>query len=480
MKNVNSIEEEKFRRNSAALYNALAEGLSHAQSQHKAWRNEARKTHGLEDDDKVGDSKVRRGSKTSSSRSLAKLPLVRVADYLGPLLDNQKFAHHKKHFGDHDIRDLSKVGFLRELVREWLATVDGDKRIAGKLASFYGDKEKCAAIAELLALSKIYPNRADIFPTHREVPVREKFMQLVLMKPPSSLHRVRKEVMLGRKSQLMIAIDMFLEFLEIDYNSSPSSQSDRQTAKKKAYLHTYLHEIWKLVDIDIDGFFSEAESFEVTRIILSRPSFGRLITSVWVQKRVSLWVSIQRAILIRVIPSVVRSFVQDVFGMASSSKYMLLKLDTDGDQLISKQEFCNHFTHAFWDVIVIPLVNAVAQNFENALRSIKTPRIQTPIAKTIQTATVTTLPHRSGSAKTNRNCTVVDVSTWCHDMIDSEDKKTAIVKKPLHVNDVEDDIQVLDGDEYFEPVVRPQGNQSPEKCAAFPRQSKSCDVCSIM
>lgn len=217
-------------------------------------------------------------------------------------------------------------------------------------------------------------------------------------------------------------------------------------------------------------FFSEAESFEVIRLVLSRPPLGRLLTSVWVRKRVSLWVPLQRALLTRVIPSVVRSFVHDLFGMASSSKALWLKLDADGNHLVSKQEFCDLFPSAFWDMIVIPLVNVLAQDFENVSRRIKFPGSQILTSNAIQTAKLNTV-QRSASAKANRNCTVVDVSSWCppdsafRDTIDSEDHRSAIVGKPHRVDDVEDAIEIL---EYYEPIVESQ------------KSSKSCELCSVM
>lgn len=475
----------------AACYGQVAEGLIHAVSQHRSWKFQARDEHGLE---LYGEGR--------HGMTIGKLPLARVAEYLAPLLDCQQLA-------DEEMHDPEKLGLLRELVSKWLSTVDGDSRIAGKLKPLYIDKEKCMAIAEFLILTKIYPTRAQIFPTNTEVLAQETVLHMIMiMKSTTSLHRLRKEVMLGRKFQLMAALDMLLELLEIELNNHSSQWSVRTKS-------AYMHRIWNLVDIDQDGFFSHDESCEFVRLILSRPSFGRMLTSVCVKKQASHWATLRRATFICITPSVVLSFVQDPYHFTFQSKSLWLKLDKDGNSRVSKEEFCDLFTEAFLEAIVIPLASMVTQQVKVAWR--KSNAVQTAMvaaAPTSQTQNgpdvsgsadaqwdrtsaapvlqTQNIPEVAGSTKAKRDCTFegADVFSMCLDSddtkchskrllddskdgkfrvklssIDSAGHRTAIAKESNHLT-------VLEHPARFDPVLDSERPAKPP-CENF---SQKCSV----
>eukprot|EP00746_Dinoflagellata_sp_MGD_P006909 gnl/MRDRNA2_/MRDRNA2_113617_c0_seq1.p1 gnl/MRDRNA2_/MRDRNA2_113617_c0~~gnl/MRDRNA2_/MRDRNA2_113617_c0_seq1.p1 ORF type:complete len:492 (+),score=82.08 gnl/MRDRNA2_/MRDRNA2_113617_c0_seq1:119-1594(+) len=487
-------EEAMHNRALTACYGQVSEGLIHAVSQHRSWKFQARDAHGLElhDEDRHG-------------MSLGKLPLTRVADYLAPLLDCDQLE-------DEEIHDPKNLGLLRGLVSKWLSAVDSDRRIAGKLKPLHEDKEKCMAIAELLILSKIYPTRAEIFPTNIELTTQEKILQVFMMKSTSSLHCLRKEVMLGRKIELMTAMDMLLELLEIEHDNHSSQWSGKT---KSAYMHL----IWNLVDIDQDGFFSHDESCELVRLLLSRPSFGRMLTSVCVKKQASRWATLRRATFIGITPSVVLSFVQDLHRFTSHSKSLWWKLDKDGNSRVSKEEFCDLFTEAFWDAIVIPLASMVTQKVEAAGR--KSDPVQTTMVTAVPAAPISqtqnipdvpgsasvkpdgksaapisetqNIPDVAGSTTVKRDCTCKGANLFS-DCLDSDDTKRHS-KRLLHDStggkfrtelsslDAADHrpaiekeshlVTVLEHPARFEPIIH---SEMPAK----PPRENFCQKCSVM
>eukprot|EP00746_Dinoflagellata_sp_MGD_P167140 gnl/MRDRNA2_/MRDRNA2_97524_c0_seq1.p1 gnl/MRDRNA2_/MRDRNA2_97524_c0~~gnl/MRDRNA2_/MRDRNA2_97524_c0_seq1.p1 ORF type:complete len:443 (+),score=91.39 gnl/MRDRNA2_/MRDRNA2_97524_c0_seq1:94-1422(+) len=370
-------------------YNVLAEGLVHAVLKHREWKFQARQEFGLtiHHDGQHG-------------MSLAKLPVVCVADYLAPILDLQMFE-------DSEFHHPYLLGPLTELVRSWLSTVDRDPRIHGGMRLFYEDKRLCMAVAELLILSKIYPARAELLPTHNDMSVRDRILEVILLKGMSSLHHVRKEVMLGRKQELMVVIDKFLDVLE-GHLKKQSEQPDTMPA-------ALMHLIWQLADLDNNGFFSEDESCELLRFILSRPAFGRLLASVWLQNQKSLWDAIRRVTLTLIIPSVVLCFVKDFRHFLPASKSLWQKLDTDGNHRITKDEFCNGFADAFMEKVITPIINLVAEKLEDALKTSQTKENFVQDRKAVPTKTVQdasmktcekTVVQTAMPAKARRSCTV--------------------------------------------------------------------------
>lgn len=274
------------------------------------------------------------------------MPLVNVAVCLRDLFD----LGNENALGN-DLGDPRKIDVLKSMVVAWLSNVENDKRIEGALRPLYLNDKKVTVLSELLGLFHNYPSRTEIVSNEEESSKDEG-------------RSLRQSIVTQRNSVLTV-MDMFLEFLEIDL-------SNRCSVKVSADLKTaYPRCIWQLVDLDGDGLFSEDESQELCRVILSRTSLGRLVVAfmcvnsnqtesdnIPTPPHDSPMVQMERASLISLIPSVVRSFVKECRGSTAANLWSGMDKDQDGE--VTAEEFKELFLGAFWNAIVVPLTHRLA------------------------------------------------------------------------------------------------------------------------
>eukprot|EP00746_Dinoflagellata_sp_MGD_P031521 gnl/MRDRNA2_/MRDRNA2_174926_c0_seq1.p1 gnl/MRDRNA2_/MRDRNA2_174926_c0~~gnl/MRDRNA2_/MRDRNA2_174926_c0_seq1.p1 ORF type:complete len:496 (+),score=107.62 gnl/MRDRNA2_/MRDRNA2_174926_c0_seq1:16-1503(+) len=345
------------------LYDQLVVRLIHVQGEYKKWKLQVKGEHKLE---------------------LGAMPLINVAAQLIPLFDFQFFSVQ-------EMQNSQMINLLKGVVIEWLfeldSLADSDERIAGEveLRHLYQDTDKCTAVAELLILSKIYPSRAEILICETGLHIQTGSL--------------REDVMLGRLPFLTTAADMLLEFLETGL--SKGSSSELSAIDKK----TYLSPMFTVLDFDADGLLSKDESLEFCRLMLSRPSLGRLlVTSQCVKSDPNslTMIPLGRASLISMIPSVVLSFAEDC--TQSVSENLWLNMDRDHHDEVTKQEFCDLFPISFEKAIVAPLRDRLAEKASH---------------KKVPDVIFSNSPLQLNSQKSvqegNRSCHCVstDFKSWC-------------------------------------------------------------------
>jgi len=314
------------------LYDELGKGLLDALPKYRSWRFNARDDFELPIEGRV---------------TMADLPLHRVTYYLLPIFDFDFVHRHPAP----DLYDPTHLGSLLVHVEKYLSEVDDDEGIEGALAWLYEDPNTLRLIAELLVLNKIYPNRTAVAFLDKKTEVVRRGSLV-------------EDSILGKENaaNLKTALDMFLEVVEMDLMTKPSLE---QPHPSQAYTDL----IFALVDDDEDDIFSQTESKEFCRMILSRPILGQLLTTAAMilstEGRASGDLSKRRATYITVVPTVVLNYVQQE-GIDWIATSFWQKLDLDGDGSVTGEEFREDFVHCVWESIVLPLAGLLVEAGELA------------------------------------------------------------------------------------------------------------------
>lgn len=355
-------EEDKRKKNHAALakrmvalYDQLAANLLGILQMYREWKLEA-----------MFQNKINREHEMEFVEiSLSTMPVTIVAVYLVPLLDIQ-------HWFDPGLQDPEQSDMLKSVVKEWLSQVDNvihsrvssqrnpskdaDGLGTGSLSALYMDDKKCAAMAELLMLNKIWPSRIDILLNTTNEALEQGSIPGFGIRPGS----LREKVVLGQMDLLAAPVDMFLDVLEIGLSKEISFEMPALAKTMKVYTHL----IFDFVDLNGDGLLSQEESAEFCRVLLSRASLGRLLITCICEYAADDLIRptttpVTRTSLISIIPSLLLTFASE--GVELLALNLWLDMDFDGNGELIKAEFCEHFPRAFWKIILLPLIGRLAE-----------------------------------------------------------------------------------------------------------------------